>query len=761
MNTNYTLLDILTNNIVIDEKHLVIDNGIEIPMIQRDYAQGRDDEKTSYIREHFLKDIYSVFKENQEGINTQLNLDFIYGYIENSTFIPLDGQQRLTTLYIIYWFIAFKDKIVFSDYGLHQFNYKTRQSAKEFLKSLTNNENVEKLFVEIENSVENLVINIKNQPWYNLNWDYDPTVKGFLQTLEEVSKLFSDITFNTIIENNSVNFHFLQINEYGLGDNLYIKMNARGKPLSNFENFKASFESIIFPHSSAKNFVDKIDGKWSDAFWEFSVKSLEKVEIEHGHVSEFSAKCDELMLNSIIKITEYLHYTENSNKEFQFNHIYIEQIYSHEENLLLLIQILDFISDLNYLEWQIYFDNIFSEKFTSGKIAINQQPLNPIIKIFNNDSFSHFENILFFGWLNFITRSESLEISSDLKDFLRIIRNYINNVNQKNKTSLDSELRVDYYHNILKTVSALPLSDCYKNLGILMVEFRKDYIEYETDKYNVFLEDANRKELIFKFEDFSSLKGLIYNFDFTPYNNKEIENIVDNFYGLYQRVPDKKDIVRFILCFGDYSVTVGDSNLGEFKFLGETGKWHRILASREGEIATNFIEIFKIFSTEKILDWETFIENHVSQSINNYNDSWLWYGMNSKYKDILKYRIYTINDKSKVEIFYTQNLNSYHFNPFVYWFRFYSPQQVKNQLNLEKSCAQYSNFSALHLKNSVYLKQREKSWLIYNLNGNINHSSFQYDEENGIHILTCNDLIEDLIPLIAMLNNEKPKMEIE
>ena len=73
MNINYTLLDILTNNIQVynDEKKeletLVITNGVEIPMIQRDYAQGRLDDKTKFIRNQFLKDIYDVLKYNQDG----------------------------------------------------------------------------------------------------------------------------------------------------------------------------------------------------------------------------------------------------------------------------------------------------------------------------------------------------------------------------------------------------------------------------------------------------------------------------------------------------------------------------------------------------------------------------------------------------------------------------------------------------------------------------------------------------------------------
>ena len=69
------------------------DNGICIPRIQRDYAQGRPEVKS--IRDDFLSAIHGTIV-NPDG---HLSLDFIYGTRDKrGLFIPLDGQQRLTTL---------------------------------------------------------------------------------------------------------------------------------------------------------------------------------------------------------------------------------------------------------------------------------------------------------------------------------------------------------------------------------------------------------------------------------------------------------------------------------------------------------------------------------------------------------------------------------------------------------------------------------------------------------------------------------------
>lgn len=192
--------------------------------------------------------------------------------------------------------------------------------------------------------------------------------------------------------------------------------------------------------------------------------------------------------------------------------------------------------------------------------------------------------------------------------------------------------------------------------------------------------------------------------------------------------------------------------MGEFRFFGQKGKWHRVLASPDEEIKSNFEELFKIFSKENISDWHNFIETKVSENIASYKDSWLWYCLNPKYKTILDHPIYTKNYENRVEIFYNQSLNSYHHNPFVFWFRYHSPQYVRIHINEAYSCAQYSNFSRLHLKNGVELEQINNNWVVYNLSKEFNHSSFKFDEERNCYILSCENLIDELIPLVEILN---------
>ena len=117
---------------------------VEIPVIQRDYAQGREDEHSREVRRRFLEALGKALLA--EGTDTAaLDLDFVYGRwrVAERTLEPLDGQQRLTTLFLLHWYLAslddvfdeFRSWITLSNGGAC-FTYRTRPAAREFFDAL-------------------------------------------------------------------------------------------------------------------------------------------------------------------------------------------------------------------------------------------------------------------------------------------------------------------------------------------------------------------------------------------------------------------------------------------------------------------------------------------------------------------------------------------------------------------------------------------------------------------------------------------------
>lgn len=257
---------------------------IEIPRIQRSYAQGRESEKI--VRDGFLGSIMKTLENKNED---RLCLDFIYGDSNNKKFIPIDGQQRLTTLYLLYWYLNnFEKNTVEKEKrkeALRKFTYETRESSKEFCERLSGTSiNVE----DFKNTKEEKISSkIKNQTWYLIQWKDDPTIKAMLTMLDAIEeklkfKDIQEIKTNAFEENGKrIYFYFIEVKTFGSVDELYVKMNSRGKKLTTFENFKSKLEGYmdreIFKKEEDKKtlneFKKKIDNEWLLYFWDIKKDS--------------------------------------------------------------------------------------------------------------------------------------------------------------------------------------------------------------------------------------------------------------------------------------------------------------------------------------------------------------------------------------------------------------------------------------------------------------------------------------------------------
>ena len=254
---------------------------IEIPIIQRDYAHGREDEKTKKIRNGFLNSLIEAIK------GQALELDFIYGGMKDENFQPLDGQQRLTTLYLLHWYIACKTgqlKEPEVQNTFKKFTYETRVSSREFCEELAAKGHEFAPEAEEKNEdgkARTISQRIEDAAWFYLFWKHDPTIQAMLVMLDAIEERLKKESeeelreyWRELTEQNIITFHHLNLENVGLTDDLYIKMNARGKALTDFENFKARFEKHIKgwdekTKDPTDTFSHKIDTEWTDLFWKY------------------------------------------------------------------------------------------------------------------------------------------------------------------------------------------------------------------------------------------------------------------------------------------------------------------------------------------------------------------------------------------------------------------------------------------------------------------------------------------------------------
>lgn len=242
---------------------------VQIPLIQRDYAQGRPGHTVESIRHDFLNALIEAIEQNDP-----LDLDFVFGEVQDSTLMPLDGQQRLTTLFLLHWYIAARTDRLEDAVPLLKLSYATRPTAELFCRQLGSAEH------PLTEDFTTPSRWITDQAWYLYAWRHDPTVQAMLVMLDAIHERLSesevdlDVAWSRLTNDTSpvISFYFLPIDDMPSGDELYIKMNSRGKPLTDFENFKARFEKLLADAADPVTFqriIRKIDGPWTDVLWRF------------------------------------------------------------------------------------------------------------------------------------------------------------------------------------------------------------------------------------------------------------------------------------------------------------------------------------------------------------------------------------------------------------------------------------------------------------------------------------------------------------
>lgn len=172
---------------------------IIIPIIQRDYAQGREGADVARIRGRFLASLYQAVTEKP------ITLDFVYGDIDQEgCMTPLDGQQRLTTLFLLHWYAAKRGRLPEEDYGfLKRFSYETRYSARYFCMDLVDYQ------PEFSTAVSKEIV---NQAWFPLDWERDPTISSMLVMLDAIDDTFRDVPdLWGRLKENCITFYFLPI----------------------------------------------------------------------------------------------------------------------------------------------------------------------------------------------------------------------------------------------------------------------------------------------------------------------------------------------------------------------------------------------------------------------------------------------------------------------------------------------------------------------------------------------------------------------
>jgi hypothetical protein len=450
---NYS--NLFEERIAYDKDHEVLITKCVIPKIQRAYAQGRKEE--GYVRTNLLEEIFSSLYDCRE-----MDLNFVYGAVHKQddpdkyTFEVIDGQQRLTTLFLLYWYIGNRELKRDSDQyaklvsNLSKFVYETRATATDFCQYLASFR-AYGLAAEGE-TVPAPSSAIKDAKWYFRSFDKDSTIEGMLRMLDEMHEHYEmihrhDPEASLFANLNNITFYVLSLGEFGLTEELYIKMNARGLPLSPFDNFKAELigflrgteigNSTVRMDKSIKgmevpyylDFSTRMDTRWINVFWNKDNPQYDSdfFRFFYRYLSnKFSVEYFEALGDSIRSDERQLFFaslSESADRYLGFKY-YQEQFLNHPEYFQTIKKVLD------------TFENYYADVIKPALIPVWDDPQKANIGFFGApNTFRQTTRIVFYGVTEFIEAYE--EFRPDVfRRWMRVLWNIVENTNIDNLTKV-------------------------------------------------------------------------------------------------------------------------------------------------------------------------------------------------------------------------------------------------------------------------------------------------------------------------------------
>lgn len=578
MNPNYTLKELL-------DKYSVV-----IPQLQRDYAQGRDEAKELRVR--FLSQILHVLRG--EG---RLNLDFVYGYDKalspnhHPIFYPLDGQQRLTTLWLLHWYLLPSKPAAEEREWLLRFSYRTRSSSTRFCQLLVEHAAVD-------------VAAIKDQPWYRQSYNADATIAAMLGTLRTIKELVAPeervALWERLCHQRALTFDVIDIKgeEFRLTDELYIKMNARGKPLTSFECYKADLTQALrkldnlgkpWPYkkgqlSYADYFAFKVDNEWLDLFYHGKIDGLD--ERMYGFIQNIAKLCFFLTPENAEKNVNAFTYSDSVD------------VFLKPGNARRLISILDLFERIQAKQtlWT------FFEALTPS-IRFSEDPAS-VKDLFREscDKKASVKNlVLLLALSHYMEKYQLVEATEELQDYLRVLRNLLWGERQLDEMRYRSNVRINslltYWSWIESLASQEQVLNAVKSSGEVFLKKKKENGKETKSKSKLhqrvdfILRYPELKPLIGELEDHPLLAGQLGIFDLNlALDVNEFKRQAEAFKQIFDPAFCARDdadqlIIRALVASGYPGVQGKNVWRGyrETWFFGGNGYWSTVLSIKEYE----------------------------------------------------------------------------------------------------------------------------------------------------------------------------------
>lgn len=532
---------IIKNNDKISLNTLLKNYIVYIPDMQRDYCWGVTTINNTDITlfENFINTLEQNINENRKDFTMGL----FYGYTESKRLYLCDGQQRITSLYLILLYgykLGLVNEDILTRNNITTLQYAVRDSSLFFLNDL---------FVHIKHIEK--IESIKYTDWYINEYNNDDTIINIMASLNTL-----EINYENNIESlnkliayilNEINFIFIDMDTRENGEETYVLLNTTGEPLTRIENLKPYVvysDNILTMEKNASEW-EKIE----QFFWEQSILISENQSNINRHI-----KAETLMNNflNIITTAEYqnieIDLIKNKDKYYKNTIVYANKLitislgenseyYKDKTNLEIIIEYFS-----NFLSYYVLLDHNYKKYI-----------INKIYKIDNNNFIREYYSIISIIYFakKFINHDSSNEgyIKNQAIHFFEFFYNIF-------ERNMEGGIENITIYDVIKSIKQLDNPDIISLLYLqdsfifkdheeyLKLKMLADNIEYRDELKRLFHSAYKLKN--FKHRILLIIEASLYHFykDEKEYKNiDKISNIIQseikNFIAIFNAYIDK------------------------------------------------------------------------------------------------------------------------------------------------------------------------------------------------------------------------------
>lgn len=624
------------------------DKNVRIPQLQRDYVQGSD--KAKEIRDLFICDLVETLSaDTPEAKQKTLHLDFIYGStyeeapasglhphwekgelhfdIPNShvneptkVFLPLDGQQRLTSLWLLHWMLCPETEADAAKKLLSHFSYATRSSSRRFCAALVAHIGDGELKQQLKtNKAKSAVM---EAPWFLPAWQKDPTVNSMIEMLVAIGTRLGEVDTAPLwkrLQEGAITFTVIEIqsNEFRLTDELYIKMNNRGRLLTDWECYKAKaiecLGEVVFKEENAglwesleaneqektpaDYFSFRIDGRWQDFFWHLSRGGESPLE---DHVQ----RSDEMMSYFFTWWAEFRYYHYNTEECSDKMHVF-----KSAEEITLLFQVLNKLHEIgcphgesaeNQDQEKEFLETAFgvaSESAVEVRLHFtgsegNESRVGDLFRLLCEGKLERRHQVLVYYFLLRLVKCKEKATDANLRDFLRVVRNFLYSIRKTEKMAFNSGIELKELSGYAKYLDeVLGEKEVYAGLSSKEVSegtFQNmSAFHHEVEKAKWICAHSAEKTALFQLEEHDLLRGFLRNLPWQDGSGINMPRLCEAFFAVFgspwqqetEKVSDKLVARALVACGFQGILNKGIKNYTwwAYSFGGNESRWRFVL----------------------------------------------------------------------------------------------------------------------------------------------------------------------------------------